>query len=93
MVRATRNRSGSGSDRNGDDHREHERERYDDPEEHGEIERRRFHGGLAPTPELYALAREQWYRLPGAFVRPATNTTGGDTGGGDTGAGDREPDQ
>jgi hypothetical protein len=90
MVRATRSRSG-GSDRNGDGG--DRRERYDDPEEHGEIERRRFHGGLKPTPELYALAREQWYRLPGALVRPAMNTTGGDTGDGDTGDGDREPDQ
>jgi hypothetical protein len=36
----------------------------------GGIERRRFAGGPAPTPELYALAREQWYRLPGAVVRP-----------------------
>jgi hypothetical protein len=106
MVRATRSTRSGRSRRGGDDGddrrehgREHERhERYDDPEEHLEIERRRFHGGLKPTPELYAVAREQWYRLPGALVRPAMSTSGGDTGGGDTnggetGAGDREPDQ
>jgi hypothetical protein len=46
------------------------RELYDDPGEHLEIERRRFRGGLPPTPERYALAREQWYQLPGALVRP-----------------------
>ena len=40
---------------------------FDVPEVHREIERRRFDGGLPPTPELYALAREQWYRLPGAL--------------------------
>ncbi len=105
MVRATRSTRSGRSGRDGDDGREHgheheheRHERWDDPEEHGEVERRRFHGGLKPTPELYALAREQWYRLPGALVRPAMNTNGGDTGGGDTGAGDtdagdREPDQ
>jgi len=62
-----------------DDHDRYERERerhrehvpYDDPAEHLEIERRRFAGGLPPTPELYALAREQWYRLPGVFMRPS----------------------
>jgi hypothetical protein len=69
-----------GGDHDGDQSaREHERRReherghepYDDPGEHLEIERRRFAGGLPPTPELYALAREQWYRLPGALVRPS----------------------
>ena len=82
MARATRNQRSGGSDRNGDDPprhgREHEREPYDDPEEHLEIERRRFRGGLPPTPELYALAREQWYRLPGALVRPSMDTDAGD---------------
>ena len=61
--------------------REHERERhepYDDPAEHLEIERRRFAGGLPPTPELYARAREQWYRLPGALVRPSMDPVVGD---------------
>ena len=48
-----------------------EREPYDDPEEHLEIERERFAGGLPPTPELYARAREQWNRLPGSLVRPS----------------------
>lgn len=52
-------------------YREHEGEPYDDPEEHLEIERRRFAGGLPPTPERYALAREQWYRLPGVVQRPS----------------------
>ena len=56
-------------DRERERHREHEP--YDDPAEHLEIERRRFAGGLPPTPELYALAREQWYRLPGVLVRPS----------------------
>lgn len=44
---------------------------------HIEIEKRRFRGGLRPTPELYASAREQWNRLPGSVVRspmdPTTN--------------------
>jgi hypothetical protein len=35
------------------------------------IEQRRFHGGLPATPERYAQAREQWYALPGAVVRPS----------------------
>jgi hypothetical protein len=64
---------GDRGDREHERRREHERdhEPYDNPKEHLEIERRRFAGGLAPTPELYALAREQWYRLPGAIVRPS----------------------
>jgi hypothetical protein len=37
---------------------------------HIEAEERRFRGGLPPTPELYALARERWNRLPGSVVRP-----------------------
>ena len=52
---------------------EHEREPFDDAREHGKIERRWFAGGLPPTPERYAQAREQWYRLPGAIVRPSMN--------------------
>lgn len=62
-------------DRERERRREHEREReepYDDPEEHHRIEKYRFAGGLPATPERYALAREQWYRLPGAVVRPST---------------------
>jgi|ERR1700729_145591 len=51
---------------------------YDDPAEHLEIERRRFAGGLPPTPQLYALAREQWYRLPGVLVRPSMDPVVGD---------------
>ena len=47
-----------------------EKEPVDDPDEHLEIERRRFRGGLPPTPELYARAREQWHRLPGALAKP-----------------------
>jgi hypothetical protein len=67
-------------DRNGDDHgrEEYEDEAYDDPGEHLEIERRRFAGGLLPTPELYALAREQWYRLPGVVLRPSMDPVVGD---------------
>ncbi len=101
MVRAKRSTRSGRSDRDGDDRREHEhehergheREPYDDPEEHLEIERRRFHGGLKPTPELYALAREQWYRLPGALVRPSMDTNAGDTSAEDTDAGDQEPER
>ena len=63
-----------GPDGDDDDRREsegrYERETFDDPREHLVVERRRFQGGLPPTPELYALAREQWYALPGAVVRP-----------------------
>ena len=51
---------------------------FDVPEVHREIERRRFDGGLPATPELYARAREQWYRLPGAFVRPSMDPVVGD---------------
>ncbi len=36
---------------------------------HIEIEERRFRGGRAPTPELYARARTQWNQLPGSVVR------------------------
>jgi hypothetical protein len=36
---------------------------------HIEAEDRRFHGGLSPTPELYARARNQWNQLPGSVVR------------------------
>lgn len=72
----------SGSYR-GDVRHEHRREEpYDDPFEHREIENRRFEGGLPPTPELYALAREQWYRLPGSVVRPSMDPVVGDSGDG-----------
>jgi hypothetical protein len=57
---------------------EHEHEPYDNPKEHIEIERRRFAGGLPPTPERYALAREQWYRLPGVVLRPSMDPVVGD---------------
>jgi hypothetical protein len=80
-------------DRDGDGPEEYEHEPYDDPAEHLAIERRRFAGGLPPTPELYALAREQWYRLPGVLVRPSMDTNAGDTSAGDTDAGDREPER
>lgn len=66
---------GERGDRGRERRREHERERqepYDDPEEHHRVEKRRFAGGLPATPERYALAREQWYRIPGAVVRPST---------------------
>jgi hypothetical protein len=57
----------------------------------GEIERRRvavgdierFAGGLAPTPELYALAREQWHRLPGVVVRSSMDPVVGDQASGE----------
>jgi hypothetical protein len=60
---------GRGEDDKDRDEREHEDEEYDNPKEHLEIERRRFSDGLQPTPELYALAREQWHRLPGVLAR------------------------
>jgi hypothetical protein len=44
---------------------------------HIEIEERRFRGGLTPTPELYALARNQWNQLPGSVVKsPMDPVTG-----------------
>jgi hypothetical protein len=72
-------------DRQREQYHEHEREHepYDDPSEHLEIERRRFAGGLPPTLELYALAREQWYRLPGVLVRPSMDPVVGDSGSGE----------
>lgn len=65
-------------DRERERYHEHEREPFDDAREHGRIERRRFAGGLPPTPERYAQAREQWYRLPGAVTRPSMDPTVGD---------------
>jgi hypothetical protein len=74
-------------------HHEHgssdEDEEFDNPAEHLEIERRRFAGGLPPTPELYALAREQWYRLPGVLARPSMDTVIGKPASGNT----QPPDQ
>jgi hypothetical protein len=69
MARVHDNRSG-GHQRGDDRSEDNRREKFDDPEEHREIEKRRFHGSLPATPELYARAREQWYRLPGSVVRP-----------------------
>jgi hypothetical protein len=63
--------NGDRGDRERERRREHEP--FDDAREHSRIERRRFEGGLPATPELYARAREQWYRLPGAVVRPSMN--------------------
>jgi hypothetical protein len=76
-------------DRSRESHRGHERhephehrrdEPYDDPAEHLAIENLRFKGGLPPTPELYARAREQWYRLPGSVIRPSMDPVIGDSG-------------
>src|SRR5262249_14361728 len=83
-------------DRERERHREYEREHepYDDPAEHLEIERRRFAGGLPPTPEPYALAREQWYRLPGAVLRPSMDPVVGDAASGEAQpAGQAHPDR
>ena len=71
-------RRGQGGDNGGEDDRERERRReqrapWDDPEEHHRVEKHRFIGSLPATPERYALAREQWNRLPGAVVRPSMN--------------------
>jgi hypothetical protein len=73
-----------GGDR-GDRERERHREPepFDDAREHSRIEKRRFEGGLPATPELYARAREQWYRLPGAVVRPSMNPGIGDPSSGE----------
>ena len=71
------------SQRDYDGHDKNEREPYDDPEEHLEIERGRFRGGLPPTPELYARARQQWYRLPGSLVKPPMDPQVGDPGTGE----------
>jgi hypothetical protein len=40
---------------------------------HEEIIERRMGGGAPPTPEAYARALEQWHKLPGSVVRPATD--------------------
>lgn len=64
----------------GDGDGDGEDEEFDDPEEHLEIERQRFAGGLKPTPELYARAREQWYQLPGALTRPPMDPPVGGSG-------------
>ena len=76
MAKVHHHRSG-GSERDRDNDRSGGDGQYtsdDDPEQerlaHLELEKRRFHGGLPATPELYARAREQWYRLPGSLVRP-----------------------
>ncbi|MGH7484648.1 MAG: hypothetical protein ACREMY_03460 [bacterium] len=44
---------------------------------HIEIEERRFRGGLPPTPELYARARDQWNQLPGSVVRSPMDPVAG----------------
>jgi len=62
---------GHDDDRWEEDDERYEREPFDDPREHRAIEERRFRGGLPATPEQYAQAREQWYALPGAVVRPS----------------------
>ncbi|HEX4067347.1 MAG TPA: hypothetical protein VHZ09_15115 [Acidobacteriaceae bacterium] len=68
-----------GSHRADERHEARREEPYDDPKEHRNIEKRRFHGGLAPTPELYARAREQWYKLPGSVVRPSMDPVVGES--------------
>jgi hypothetical protein len=76
-------------DRETDHEGERSDEQWDDPAEHVEIERRRFAGGerfaggLAPTPELYALAREQWHRMPGVVIRSSMDPVVGDQPSGD----------
>ncbi len=44
-----------------------------DRQVHLEITARRFEGGPPPTPEAYARALEEWHKLPGAVVQPATD--------------------
>jgi len=75
---------GDEGDREREQRREEVREErapWDDPEEHHRIEKHRFAGSLPATPERYALAREQWNRLPGAVVRPSMNPGVGDPAG------------
>jgi hypothetical protein len=83
MTRTPKRSRGSKRDHDGRDGRDgregSEQEPFDDPEEHLEIERRRFRGGLPPTPEMYERAREQWKRLPGSLVRPPMDTVVGDS--------------
>jgi hypothetical protein len=52
----------------GDDHRR-KFENDKGNASHIEAEERRFRGGLSPTAELYARARDQWNQLPGSVVR------------------------
>ena len=66
--RERRERNSGGGD-NGDREFEHD----EGNAAHIEIEERRFRGGLPPTPELYARAREQWNHLPGSVARSAGN--------------------
>ena len=82
MAKAPNHRSGR-SYRDGDGPEEYEHESFDDPEEHREIERSRFHGGLPATPELYTRAREHWSRLPGSLVRPPMDPVVGDRASGE----------
>lgn len=74
-----RHSGGSDHDREGhsggDRHREPENDKGNAA--HIEIEERRFRGGLTPTPELYALAREQWNRLSGAVSKSPLDPVGG----------------
>jgi hypothetical protein len=70
MAKDHDNRS-RGSHRGEDRSEDNRRKPFDDPEEHREIEKRRFHGSLPATSEMYARAREQWYQLPGSVVRPS----------------------
>ncbi len=62
---------GDDEDRREEEYERYERAPFDDPTEHRAIEERRFLGSLPATPERYAQAREQWYELPGAVVRPS----------------------
>ena len=73
MAAAHGHRSGGARhDRDGGEGHGNDRgEEYDDPGAHKQIERNRFRGGLPATSEMYARAREQWYRLPGSLVRPS----------------------
>ena len=84
MAKAHRNRARDSQDDRGGrepyDKEPYDKEPLDDPEQHLEIERRRFRGGEPPTPELYARAREQWHRLPGALAKPPMGE-GVDSGG------------
>lgn len=69
MAKTPRNRDRGAKD-DYPDREPYDKEPFDNPDEHLEIERRRFEGGQPPTPELYARARAQWNRLPGALARP-----------------------
>ncbi len=60
-------------DRDDDRERPHRHRAGRDRIVHLEIIERRFAGSPPPTIEAYTKALEQWHRLPGSVIRPATD--------------------